>query len=272
MLFDSWVTDFLQEFHYLAPFVVLLLCGLGLPLPEEVTLIGSGILLYQGHVDYIPIVLVCSSAILLGDSIPYALGRRYGMSALRIRWVSKILHPERFALLEQRFAQHGNWAIFTCRFLPGIRIPGYFAAGALKMPFLRFLTLDALGVLVSVPISILLGKMFGEKVEELEASVAGFHQILAFVILSIVLIVWVRARGKRRDREAGRGERSDERSGPLRGQRGRRGGPSPRRGAGSRCRSAGAGGRRIGRTASCGPGFGPSRLIGRERSVSSCSV
>jgi membrane protein DedA with SNARE-associated domain len=201
LLFDSWVVDLLQESNYMAPFAVLLLCGMGLPLPEEVTLIGCGLLLHGGQVDFLPITLVCSVAILMGDTVPYWLGRRYGLGALNIGWVAKVLHPERFALIEKRFAAHGNWAIFTCRFLPGVRIPGYFAAGTLKMPFLRFLILDALGVLISVPLSIHLGRLFAAKIEDLEKQVSNFHQLLGFVVVSIVLIVWVRARSRKRDRQ-----------------------------------------------------------------------
>ena len=210
LLADSIVQGYFDEFHYLAPFTVLLLCGIGLPLPEEVTLIGSGLLVYQGKVDFTTICLVCSAAILIGDSIPYALGRRYGMRALRFRWVRRILHPERFQALQERFEQHGNWAIFTCRFLPGIRIPGYFVAGTLGMRLPRSLLLDALGVLVSVPISIYLGKLFGEHVDDLRRRVGDLHQLLAFAVLSLVLILVVTARTRRRDgqsaaRDGGRG-------------------------------------------------------------------
>lgn len=190
----SWLSGFLSEYHYRAPFIILLLCGLGLPLPEEVTLIGSGLLLYQGKVDFAAISITCGVAILLGDSIPYWLGRRYGEKALEVAWVRRILHPERFALLEERFAEHGNWAIFTCRFLPGIRIPGYFTAGTLKMSFGRFFILDLIGVLISVPTSIYLGKLFGERMELLQRKVQDFHLVLGFAILSLILIMFVRGR------------------------------------------------------------------------------
>src|SRR5688572_25612104 len=142
---EDWIGGSFGRFHYLAPFVVLFLCGVGLPLPEEVTLLGSGLLLHQGEVEFVPIVVVCSLAILLGDSIPYWLGRRFGMNALRVRWVRRIIHPERFARLEKRFQRHGNWAVFACRFFAGVRIPGYFLAGTLRMGFGRFLLLDGLG-------------------------------------------------------------------------------------------------------------------------------
>lgn len=196
-IFDGFFT----RFHYLAPFTILILCGLGAPFPEEVALIGSGILLYQGEVDFLTITLVCSSAILLGDALPFWLGRKYGMAALKRRWVRRILHPERIALLERRFVEHGNWVVFTCRFLPGVRIPGYFFAGTMRMTFTRFLLLDGLGVLVSVPTSIWLGKLFGESIEALQERFDQLHLFLAFGVLTILLIValriWNQARARR---------------------------------------------------------------------------
>lgn len=192
------LADLFHGAQYLVPFVVLLLCGVGLPLPEEVTLIGAGLLVYQGRADFTTISLICATAILLGDTIPYLLGRRYGPSALRVSWVRRILHPERFEVLERRFAEHGNWAIFTCRFLPGIRIPGYFTAGTLGMKYGRFIVLDALGVAISVPTSIFLGRWFGDSVEKLKARIENFHQILAFAIVSLILIIVVRARARSR--------------------------------------------------------------------------
>ena len=110
----GWVLDLFVRAHYLAPFLILLVCGIGLPLPEEVPLVGSGLLLYRGEVEFIPIVLVCSMAILMGDSLIYWLGHHYGTRILRVRWVARILHPERFAILERRFQDHGNHDKKSC--------------------------------------------------------------------------------------------------------------------------------------------------------------
>ena len=200
-LVEVWesLSGLFTRFHYLAPFTVLFLCGLGLPLPEEVALIGSGILLHQGQVEAVPIILVCSAAILLGDSIPFWLGRHYGLAALRARWVAKILHPERFAALERRFAEKGNWAIFTCRFLPGLRIPGYFVAGTLGMSYSRFMLLDALGVVISVPASILVAAWVGGTFEEISRKVHGLNLWLLFAVISILLVLFLRGWIRRRE-------------------------------------------------------------------------
>lgn len=196
----DYVNALFGRFHYLAPFVVLFLCGLGLPLPEEVALIGSGILLYQDKVEFYRITAVCSAAILLGDLVPFWLGRHWGLAALKSRLVAKILHPERFATLERRFSAHGNWVVFSCRFMPGLRIPAYFVAGTLRMSFARFLLLDFAGVLISVPVSIWLGRLFGGSIDEMRKKSKDLHLILGFVVFAIVaIIVW---RAWRRRREA----------------------------------------------------------------------
>src|SRR5262249_1562505 len=142
-------------------------------------------------------------AILLGDSLPFWLGRRYGMSVLRLRWVARVLHPERFKGFERRFQRHGNWATFACRFTPILRIPRYFVAGWMGMRYSRLLVPDPLGVLISVPISIFLGKLFAEKVDQLRADFRHFHQVLAFLALILALILTVKWwRGRRSAREA----------------------------------------------------------------------
>ena len=69
----NFLREIFGEFSYTAPFVVLLLCGVGLPLPEEVTLIGSGILLYRGEVEFVPIV--CTSTNTCGHHLRYSSWR-----------------------------------------------------------------------------------------------------------------------------------------------------------------------------------------------------
>ena len=182
------ISELLAKYTYEAAFTVLLLCGLGLPLPEEVTLIGSGILLYKGQVDFVHITIVCGLAILLGDSIPYWIGRRWGPAALRSRLVSRVLHPERFAKLQQMFKDHGQWTTFGCRVLPGLRIPGYFVAGMMGMKYWRFILLDALGVLITVPVSIYIGKLLGGRLDELHKTMKNFHLILGFLVVVAVIV------------------------------------------------------------------------------------
>ena len=196
----AWAESFIGDFNYFGPFLVLLLCGMGLPIPEEVTLIGCGLLLHSGKVEFQSISLVCAVAILLGDSMPYLLGRHYGEAALRLPWIRWVLHPERMLRMRRRFAEHGNWVIFSLRFLPGVRVGGYFTVGVMGVRYPRFILLDTLGVLISVPLSIYMGRLFAGQVEVLEERLGGLSLLLAFILLSVLIIVGARSRSQRRAR------------------------------------------------------------------------
>jgi membrane protein DedA with SNARE-associated domain len=199
------LADIFMRGPYLGPWLLLILCGLGAPLPEEAALIPAGVMLAdpENHLNFLHMTLVCTSAILLGDSLPFLLGKLYGLSILKWRWVSKVLHPERFASFERRFAEHGNWAIFTCRFLPGLRIPGYFIAGTLKMSYVRFFALDCVGVLISVPTSIFAAWWVTERFGEAQAK-RTVHEFMIWVAVIMVagVISWLWIRSVRRRRAA----------------------------------------------------------------------
>ncbi|MEO1699704.1 MAG: DedA family protein [Planctomycetota bacterium] len=186
---DSTISELFSQLGYLGPFLILVACGFGFPLPEEVTMLGSGFLLYQGRVEAVPIVLTCWAATLIGDSVPYWIGRRWGRSALRFGPLARILHAERLGRLERRFERNGTWAVFVCRFLPGLRLPAWFTAGTLGMRYRRFIAVDGLGAALMTPAFVALGYGSGEKISELEGRVENFHQILGFVVLALVAII-----------------------------------------------------------------------------------
>lgn len=198
---ESFLSGQFDRLGYLAPFIVLLAAGAGFPVPEEVTMLGSGFLLHQGRVEFVWIVATCITATLLGDSIPFWLGRRFGADAMAHPRITRIFHAERRALLDDRFRRHGNWGVFTCRFLPGVRLPGFFTAGTLGMSYPRFLLVDGLGALIMTPTWILIGKTFGAKIARLEDDVQHLNQILGFTLLAILIGLGVHFLVIKRDKQ-----------------------------------------------------------------------
>src|SRR5256885_765736 len=61
---------------------VLLLCGLGLPIPEDFTLISAGELAYKGVINVHTAFFVCFGAVLAGDTLAFLLGRYFGPRVL----------------------------------------------------------------------------------------------------------------------------------------------------------------------------------------------
>lgn len=180
--------EFIIAYSYAAEFIVLLACGLGLPVPEEVTIISGGYLCYKhGNQIWITTV-VCMTAILLGDWLMFLLGRRYGKWILRSKWFHRLLTRRKLARVTLYFRKYGDKTVFFARFFAGIRVPVYFMAGTMKMRSWKFLWIDFLGAFLSVPISVWAGWYFGENIEQAVQVMKRWKTGIALGILACVAI------------------------------------------------------------------------------------
>ncbi|MBC7365963.1 MAG: DedA family protein [Undibacterium sp.] len=177
------------------PFFLLLLCGLGLPLPEDVVLITAGML---GEIDgrsWVQVSAFMYAGVLCGDSMIFFAGRRFGTRLLGTVWFRRIFPPVKQARVEELFAKHGATGLFIGRFLPGLRAPIFFSAGSLKVSFLKFLVLDGLAALLSVPFFVWLGRWLWRRFEDdfaqLEHALRRTHAYTLWGTLAIVVLLVV---------------------------------------------------------------------------------
>ena len=188
----------------LVVFGVLILCGLGLPLPEEAVLVVSGYVVYRGQMTLEGAIGVCAAGILIGDGIVFFAGRFWGERVLRFRLVRRVMHPRRQRRFRRLFLRYGDGAVFLARFVAGLRAPAYFMAGSLGMRGWKWLVLDCAGVALSVPASLWLVSHFGEEIDRAREGLATFHfwvgMALGVVIAAVLGRWWVRARRRRRRR------------------------------------------------------------------------
>jgi membrane protein DedA with SNARE-associated domain len=138
------------------PFTVYLLVGgviglesLGVPLPGEITLVSAALLSSHHQLSVNPVAVGTAAVIgaIVGDSIGYAIGRRFGLGLFdRLgRRFPKHFGPAHVALAERLFARWGVWAVFFGRFIALLRILAGPLAGALKMRYSHFLAANAAG-------------------------------------------------------------------------------------------------------------------------------
>ena len=123
---------------YLSIFGVLVACGVGLPLPEDVSLVLGGFLAHQGAAKLPIMIAVGFFGILCGDSLIYLAGRRVGAKVGRdggSGFLARIVTPEKRAKVEKLFAAHGQKIVMIARFLPGVRAVTYFTAGSAGMRY-----------------------------------------------------------------------------------------------------------------------------------------
>jgi membrane protein DedA with SNARE-associated domain len=152
------LVDFFSNFGYAAVFGVLLACGFGIPIPEDITLVAGGIISGLGYTNVHVMLLVSFLGVILGDSIMFGLGRIFGNRILKVRFVSRLITPQRYEMVQAQFEKYGNWVLFVARFMPGLRSPIFMTAGITRrVSFWRFLFMDGLAALVSVPVWVYLG-------------------------------------------------------------------------------------------------------------------
>ncbi|OBK51636.1 DedA family protein [Mycobacterium sp. 1081908.1] len=123
--------------------------SLGIPLPGEIVLVSAALMSSHHDLAVNPIGVGGAAVIgaVIGDSIGYSVGRRYGLPLFdRLgRRFPKHFGPGHVALAEKLFNRWGVRAVFFGRFIALLRIFAGPLAGALKMPYPRFLAANVSG-------------------------------------------------------------------------------------------------------------------------------
>lgn len=172
---------------YATVFSILLACGLGLPLPEDIALILGGYLAHAGAANVWVMIGVGYLGIIVGDSIIFYVGRRIGgrVGTKPGGVWSRIVTPEKRAQVQALFGKHGAKLVMLARFLPGLRAVAFFTAGSIGMRYSRFVLFDSIAAIASAPLFVLLGWRFGGELDALIESLKK-GQLSAFAFVAVV--------------------------------------------------------------------------------------
>ncbi len=186
----AFFSAYVEPSSYLGLLTVLILCGLGLPMPEDVVLLAGGYLAHQGLTRY-PITLgVCLIGVVTGDTTLFFLGRRFGSGIVRYFGLGSPLVQRQVDHWQEFMRRYGHRAIFYGRFLAGLRALIYVSAGTLGVPPSRFFLYDLLGAVISVPVVVSLGYLFGHQIDVVLRYIGGAERLIGFVaVLSIMIYV-----------------------------------------------------------------------------------
>ncbi len=196
----SYLIDFFTDYGYISVFAVLIACGFGIPVPEDITLIASGVICAlsqdQSHkLDIHIMAIVALIGVLLGDSIMFAIGRFLGPRVTRVKGLRFIITKEAYESIQDRANRYGDKVLFLARFLPGLRAALFLVAGVShKVSFYKFIIMDGLAALISVPTLVYLGYFFANDLDKIlnwvQHSEALIMIILFVGIASLLLYKW----------------------------------------------------------------------------------
>jgi len=186
------VSGYIEHFTYLGLFAILLLCGMGLPMPEDIALLAGGFLVHRGVIRF-PITLAVSLlGVVAGDNSLFFLGRRFGTGLVRYFGLNRPGSKAQIERIRAFMHRHGHRAIFYARFLAGLRALIYLTAGSFGVTPFRFLLYDLLGAVISVPIVVSIGYLFGGQLEVVIHYLGGFERLLWIVVVLSLAVYGMR--------------------------------------------------------------------------------
>lgn len=193
---------------------MMLASALGVPIPEEVTLVSVGFLAFMGANPQLfpppfagaPVVNVHEAAVIAffavfgSDFLIYGIGRKWGRRLLYHKNIQRFIPESRVKKVENWTHKYGNFAVFTFRFTPGVRFPGHLATGMLRFSAWKFALIDGLAAGVSVPTQIYLLAYYGKEI------LVYFHRfkmaLLGIGICALIIYLFRKFKNSSRDQVA----------------------------------------------------------------------
>jgi len=162
-LFDvGHVRHWIERGRYFALFGLLFSAGLGVPLPEDIPLIASGILIFHHQMSVFVAAPLAWLGIISGDCVLYALGWHFGEKISNLPVIGRHVTLARLQRAERLFLQYGSFMVFLGRMFMGIRGAMVVAAGTSRFKFFKFILADGLGAICSGGLFMGLGYWGGE--------------------------------------------------------------------------------------------------------------
>jgi membrane protein DedA with SNARE-associated domain len=164
----------------------------GFVLPGETAALLGGFLASTGRLSLVTLAIVVVAAAVVGDSVGYEVGRRFGPRLLTTRPLAR--HGHRVHGAKQFLDGRGGPAVFLGRFTAFLRavVPGL--AGLSQMRYPRFLLYNALGGVVWGTACVLLGFFAGSSYEEVGHWLGRSGAAVVLVVAVVAVILWHRRR------------------------------------------------------------------------------
>ena len=156
---------------------------LGFVLPGEAAVVFGGVLAGRGDLSLTLVLTVAIAGAILGDSVGYLVGRRYG-HAIQQTALGRRVGDERWGKAEDFLRRRGPLAVFVGRFTALLRamVPG--AAGMARMPYGTFLVVNVLGGVLWASACVVGGWALG-------SVISTYISNVSYVVIGLIVVVAV---------------------------------------------------------------------------------
>jgi membrane protein DedA with SNARE-associated domain len=182
------MTSLLTQHGLALVFANVLLTQAGVPVPAIPILIVAGAFVSQGQIALAPLILVSVVASLVGDTLWYAAGRRYGYRILRTLCRIAIEPDSCVKQTETIFERWGAPSLMLAKYVPGFSTVAPPLAGTMRLGLPTFLAYSAVAALLWAGVPIALGAVFHAEVGRALGWLEGMGTGAVMVIAAAVVL------------------------------------------------------------------------------------
>jgi membrane protein DedA with SNARE-associated domain len=195
----AWIKNVVETMGYPGVFLLITLESTLVPIPSELVMPFAGYLAGRDVFSLPVILIINSTAALLGSGICYWIGAKGGKPFLQKYGKYFLLKQHDLDKTERVFAKHGKWVILIGRFIPVVRHVISIPAGIARMPLKTFFLQTFIGSTIWGGFLILLGYYLGENWEAVATQIKRFDLVIGIgVVLAILgLGTWFVVRRRR---------------------------------------------------------------------------
>lgn len=175
-------------YSYWILFFGVMLENAGLPIPGEILLLLAGALTGAGKMAFHAAAASTIAGALIGDSIAYYIGRKGGKKLLELYCGYTISTCSCTDRAENFFARFGVFTIPLARFIVGVRLFSAPFAGAVRIAYVKFLILDAIGAALWANAFLALGVVFKDGILDILPVFEKFRYGLGVVFLAAAFV------------------------------------------------------------------------------------
>lgn len=194
------MTEFIRhlpEHGVLLVLAAVLLEQAGAPLPSFTVLLAAGAMAANGQVSAAAVLAAAVGAALVANLAWYAAGLRYGQRVMRLLCRISLSPDTCVRVTETIFQRWGLATLLVSKFVPGISLVAAPVAGAVRMPFPRFLAAAVAGSVMWAGAYLALGYAFSDQIGALMAA-ASHHVHRALRVLAALFLLYLLYRAVQR--------------------------------------------------------------------------
>ncbi len=143
--------------------ILMIVIVLSTLISEDLTCIGTGLLIARGLIGFFPGLFACLFGIFFGDILVYLSGKWLASSTLHKAPLKWFINEKDVEKSYHWFEAKGPAIIIASRFIPGTRFPTYFSAGAIGASFWMFIFYFGVASILWTPALVGLAAISGQK-------------------------------------------------------------------------------------------------------------